>query len=119
MSVIAPLVAWFIPGGGHLIQKKWVRGFLLMFSVVLMFLLGVAMGGKIYKANTGDLLDMLGFVGDAGMGGLYIISRIMDLGTASLAYATADYGKILIVMAGILNVMCMVDAYHIAMGRKK
>lgn len=118
MAVIAPALGWIIPGAGHLVQKKWLRGFLLMFAVFLMFWLGIAMGGKIYKPNMGDLLDMLGFVGDAGAGGLYLISRIMDLGIAPVAYATADYGTKYIVIAGLLNVMSLVDAYHIAMGRK-
>ena len=37
-----------------------------MFSVVMMFLLGLAMQGRVYKPNGGDILDMLGFVGDLG-----------------------------------------------------
>ena len=119
MTVLAPVVAWIVPGAGHLIQKKWIRGLLLFFSVVLMFVLGIYMEGKIYKPNTGDLLDMLGFVGDVGAGGLYIVSRLMDLGTAPIAHATADYGTKFIVISGLLNVMAMVDAYHIAAGRKK
>jgi hypothetical protein len=119
MAVLAPAMAWLIPGAGHLLQKKWGRGLFLMFAVVLLFVLGIAMGGKIYKPNTGDLLDMLGFVGDVGGGGLYMFSRAMDLGTAPVAYATADYGTKYIVIAGLLNVMNMVDAFHIAMGRKK
>ena len=119
MAVLAPVVGWIVPGAGHLIQKKWIRGLLLVFSVVLMFVLGIYMEGKIYKPNTGDLLDMLGFVGDVGAGGLYVISRLMDLGTAPIAHATADYGTKFIVISGLLNVMAMVDAYHIAAGRKK
>ena len=119
MTVLAPVAAWIVPGAGHLIQKKWIRGLLLFFSVVLMFVLGIYMEGKIYKPNTGDLLDMLGFVGDVGAGGLYVITRLMDLGTAPIAHATADYGTKFIVISGLLNVMAMVDAYHIAAGRKK
>ena len=119
MTVLAPVAAWIVPGAGHLIQKKWIRGLLLFFSVVLMFVLGIYMEGKIYKPNTGELLDMLGFVGDVGAGGLYVITRLMDLGTAPIAHATADYGTKFIVISGLLNVMAMVDAYHIAAGRKK
>jgi len=43
MSVVAPAIAWLIPGAGHLIQKRWVSGALLMFSIVAVFLLGLAM----------------------------------------------------------------------------
>ena len=119
MSVLAPLLSWIIPGAGHLIQKKWTRGLLLMASVVILFVLGIAMSGKIYKPNTGDLLDMLGFVGDLGAGGLYFIGRAFDLGSTAIAFAVADYGTKFIVIAGILNIMSLVDAYHIAIGRKK
>ena len=118
MAILAPLATWLVPGAGHLIQKKFLRGLILMASVVIMFWLGLAMTGKIYKPNTGDLLDMLGFVGDIGAGGLYMVGRAMDWGTAPIAFAVADYGTKFIVVAGLLNVMAMVDAYHIAMGKK-
>jgi len=118
MALIAPVAAWVFPGAGHFIQKKWGRGLLLMGAVVLMFFLGLAMEGKIYKYNTGDLLDILGFIGDAGAGGLYIISRILDVGATPIAHATADYGTKFIVISGLLNVMAMVDAFHIAARRK-
>src|SRR5579884_2994369 len=91
MSVLAPALAWFIPGAGHLIQKRWIRGLLLMVSVVAMFILGLAMQGHVYKPNGGDILDILGFVGDVGAGGLYILARASDWGQAAIAHATADY----------------------------
>ncbi len=37
------------------------------FAVVAMFSFGLAMEGKVYKPNTGDLLDILGFIGDSGL----------------------------------------------------
>lgn len=119
MAIIAPALGWLIPGAGHLIQKRWIRGVLLMVSVISMFALGIAMEGKVYKANTGDLLDILGFVGDVGAGGLYILSQMLDWGHSAIAFAVADYGTKFIVVSGLLNVMAAVDAYHIAMGRKK
>ena len=118
MAVLAPLLGWLIPGAGHLIQKRWIRGILLMGSVAAMFFLGLAMQGKIYQPNTGDLLDILGFVGDIGAGGLYIAGRMGDWGASVITQATADYGTKYIVVAGLLNVMSMVDAYHIAIGKK-
>ncbi|HEY6271545.1 MAG TPA: DUF6677 family protein [Terriglobales bacterium] len=118
MAVLAPLIGWLIPGAGHLIQKRWIRGTLLLISVVTMFALGLAMDGKVYKPNTGDLLDILGFIGDLGAGGLYIASRMGDWGRTVITQATADYGTRYIVVAGLLNVMSMVDAYHIAIGKK-
>src|ERR1700674_5358093 len=77
MSVIVPALAWLIPGAGHLIQRRWIRGCLLMASIVTMFVLGLLMQGRIYRPNGGDILDILGFVGDVGAGGLYIVTRAL------------------------------------------
>jgi len=62
MAVIAPIVGWLIPGGGHILLKRYGRGVLLMISVVAMFAIGLGMQGRIYQPNGGDILDMLGFV---------------------------------------------------------
>jgi len=43
MAALAPAVAWFIPGAGHLIQNRWVRGLLILFCVAGMFAFGMAM----------------------------------------------------------------------------
>jgi hypothetical protein len=118
MSVLAPAVAWLIPGAGHLIQKRWIRGFLLMASVGTMFVLGLLMQGHIYKPNGGDILDILGFVGDVGAGGLYIVTRTLDIGNGIVAHATADYGTKFMIVAGLLNFISVADAYHIAIGKK-
>jgi hypothetical protein len=118
MSVVAPAVAWLIPGAGHLIQRRWGRGLLLMASIVAMFVIGLAMQGRVYKPNGGDILDMLGFVGNIGAGGLYIVTRTMDWGQGAIAHATADYGTKYLIVAGLLNFIAVADAYHIAIGKK-
>ncbi len=118
MSVIAPALGWLIPGAWHLIQRRWIRGALLMASIVAMFVLGLAMQGRIYKPNGGDILDILGFVGDVGAGGLYIVTRVNDWGQGAIARATADYGTKFIIVAGLLNFIAVADAYHIAIGKK-
>ena len=119
MAVAAPAIGWLIPGAGHLIQKKWIRGALLLISIVSMFVLGLMMEGRIYRANGGDILEILGFVGDVGAGGLYILALAMDWGTTVVSHATADYGKVFIIVAGLLNFISVADAYHIAIGKKQ
>ena len=119
MSVLAPAVGWLIPGAGHIMQKRWIRGVLLFISIVTLFLLGLAMQGRIYKANGGDILEMLGFVGDVGAGALYILSLANDWGQGAIAFATADYGTKFMIVAGLLNFIAIADAYHIAIGKKQ
>jgi hypothetical protein len=119
MAVLAPAVGWLIPGAGHMIQKRWIRGLLLFVSIVTLFVLGLAMQGRIYKANGGDILDILGFIGDVGAGGLYLLSLAMDWGQGAIAFATADYGTKFMIVAGLLNFIAIADAYHIAIGKKQ
>jgi len=118
MSVVAPALGWLIPGAGHLIQKRWIRGLLLMVSIFGLFVLGLLMQGRVYRPNGGDVLDILGFVGDVGAGGLYIVTRAMDWGQGAIAHATADYGTKYMIVAGLLNFISAADAYHIAIGKK-
>ena len=119
MAVVAPAVGWLIPGAGHLIQKRWIRGLLLMVCITAMYILGLAMKGHVYQPNSGEVLDILGFIGDVGAGGLYIVSRAMGYGQGMIQHATADYGTKFIIVAGLLNFISAVDAYHIAIGKKK
>ena len=119
MAVVAPILGWLIPGAGHFIQRRWIRGLLLMVSVAAMFVLGVLMEGKVYGLNGGDLLDMLGFVGDLGAGAFYFVTRMMDWGKGAIQLASADYGTKFIIVAGLLNVISAVDAYDIAIGKKE
>lgn len=118
-AILAPAIGWLIPGAGHMMQKRWIRGVLLFISIVTLFLLGLGMQGRIYHANGGDILDILGFVGDVGAGALYILSLALDWGQGAIAFATADYGTKFIIVAGLLNFIAMADAYHIAIGKKQ
>ncbi len=114
----ALIVGWLIPGAGHVLTGRWIRGLLLFVSIAAMFWLGIAMQGKLYVPNTGDVLDMLGFAGDFGNGLFYALGRILNLGHIAVQTATADYGTKFIVVAGLLNFISAVDAHNLRIGRK-
>lgn len=113
------LAGWLVPGAGHFLLRKWIRGSLLFLSIFTMFFIGIALHGKIYSPNTGDLLDVLNFVGDLGAGILYVLARVLDLGASTVQVTVADYGTKFIVVAGLLNVIAAVDAHSLATGRKR
>ncbi len=116
--VYLPLIAgWLVPGAGHFIQGKWVRGTLLAVSIIAMFVLGLAMQGKLYT-SVQDILDMLGVAGDLGSGLLYVVSRAAGWGAQPIQTTVADYGTKFIVVAGMLNIIAAVDAHNLRTGRK-
>jgi hypothetical protein len=119
MGVGALIAGWLVPGLGHIIQKRWIRGGLILVSVVAMFALGLGMEGKIYSFNTGDLLEMLGFVCNVCCGLLYFAAGAQEWGQGNIHRALADYGTKFIIVAGLLNIISAIDAYHIGIGKKK
>lgn len=116
---LALIAGWLIPGAGHALLGKWVRALLLAASILGMFAIGVALQGKLYSPNTGEPLDILGFVGDLGAGLVYGIARLIGWGQAPVLTAVADYGTKFIVVAGLLNIVAAVDAHSLASGRKR
>jgi TM2 domain-containing membrane protein YozV len=116
--VYLPLIAgWLVPGAGHFLLHKWGRGALLAASILGMFVLGLAMQGKLY-GGAHDVLDLLGLAGDLGNGLLYFVSRSLNLGADQVMVTTADYGTRFIVVSGLLNVIAAVDAHNLRTGRK-
>jgi hypothetical protein len=118
LPALVLLVAWLVPGAGHLLLGKWVRGLLLFASILGMYLIGLGLQGKIYTPNTGDILDILGFIGQLGMGLLYFIARWFGLGATSMVNTLSDYGTKFLVVGGLLNLISAVDAHSLANGRK-
>ena len=117
--IYLPLIAgWLVPGAGHFLLGKWVRGTLLAVSIVCMFALGLAMHGKLYSSAQ-DVLDLLGLMGDLGNGVLFFVGRMLGLGADPVQVTTADYGTKFIVVAGLLNVIAAVDAHNLRTGRKE
>ena len=112
------IAGWLIPGLGHLLLGKWIRALLLFVSIVGMFLAGLAMQGKIYQPGTGDILDILGFAGQLGLGLLCGLAHWLGWGAASSVNTLADYGTKFIVVGGLLNYIAAVDAHSLANGRK-
>ncbi|HWK30501.1 MAG TPA: DUF6677 family protein, partial [Terriglobales bacterium] len=77
------------------------------------------MQGKIYTANTGDILEILSFVGDLGAGVFYFLAHAFGWGRGAIVNANANYGTVFIVVAGLLNIVSAVDAHQIAIGKKQ
>jgi hypothetical protein len=118
IPALALLLGWLVPGAGHVLLGKYVRGILLFVSILGMYLIGLGLHGKIYTPNTGDILDILGFAGQLGMGALYALARVFSWGAPSVVDTLADYGTKFLVVGGLLNLIAAVDAHSLANGRK-
>ena len=119
------LSAWAIPGLGHLLQRRWIRGLLLGGAVWIMSLLGMRLGGHLFAVYSKDqglsaLLQGLPMIANVGSGLLYIFCWITNTGFAEDARRmTFEYGNTFLLAAGLLNYLAMLDAFDIAAGRKQ
>ncbi len=118
----AVLLAWLIPGGGHVLLKRPGRGGLIAFCVVAMYLLGLMMRGALFTPKSDDLLTAViyygGFAGNLMSGILYFLTVALGYTQPDVAGHVHDYGTKFLVAAGLLNVLGMVDVYEIATGQK-
>jgi hypothetical protein len=118
--------AWFIPGIGHALQKRWFRAALMGGAVWVSFFVGLAMGGHLFDLSTDEgsstLLQVPPMIADLGAGALYIVSWLLGTGFADdpvqAARATYEYGNTFLLIAGLLNYLVMLDAFDIAARRK-
>lgn len=124
LRVWLPAVAlgWVLPGGGHFLLKRRIRGALLLGSIACTFLLGILLRGVLFQPKTGDLLTTIiycgGFLGDLASGIFYLLTVWLGYSQPDVAGHMHDYGTKFLVTAGLLNVLAMVDAYEIATGKK-
>lgn len=113
------LLGWLVPGLGHITLKRYGRGAIFFVCILLMTAMGLYMGGKIYPGQTENPLTILAFFADIGNGLVYIFSRIFPFGSGYLKKVTFEFGTAYIAGAGLLNYLIALDAFDIAMGKKK
>lgn len=119
------LIAWAIPGAGHLMQGRWLRGVLGGGAVWVMFFVGLWLGGHMYAPGGGQqgfgaLLQVLPMTANVGVGLPYFVCWIANVGFAEHAQlVTYEYGNTFLLVAGLLNYLVMLDAFDIAAGRKQ
>jgi hypothetical protein len=118
-TIAACTAGYLIPGLGHAILGKWDRAVVFFGSITLMMVLGIQLQGRLFNPETGDFFSMLKFAADAGSGLLYWIPWLRGLGVGDPTAYTYDYANIFIYVAGLLNMLVIVDTFDIALGRKQ
>jgi hypothetical protein len=116
---VVAIAAWLVPGAGHLLLRRVGRA-LLFFALVLAAAgIGYALEGKLYRPVPGQPLQMLGTVGSMGMG---IVDFVLRWGLdyrGEVVAATYEYGTAFLLTAGLMNLLLVLDAWDIALGKKE
>ena len=116
--VLLCLAAWAIPGAGHLWLRRRSKGVIFLIALPLMFAIGLAIQGRLFPFNLSEPLAGLAALADVGIGIPYFVASWLGFGAGQVRAVTYEYGNAFVVVAGLLNLLVVIDAYDIAVGRK-
>lgn len=119
---IAVILAFVVPGVGHIYLGRKGRGLAFFGIIAFLFLLGLGVDGTLYTIQPGNPLSFLATLGSMGSGALYFIGRtVADAKGAfgDIKSITYEHGKMFTLTAGLMNLLLMLDAFDIAEGRKE
>jgi hypothetical protein len=114
--LIVGLLAWLVPGAGHLLIKEQKRAIIIFTTIALTFCAGLYVGS-------------IGVINPVGAKPWYVAQIMNSPIVAVLGYVvtTGDYsvfgrpneiGQIYTSIAGLLNLLCIVNAVYLAHLRK-
>ena len=110
--------AWLVPGLGHLWLGRRQKGIVFLVALTLMFVFGLWLEGALFPFQLAEPLVALGALADLGVGLPYIIARAIGAGAGRVVAITYEYGNTFVIVAGLLNMLVVLDAFDIAKGRK-
>jgi len=110
--LIVGLLAWLVPGAGHFLLKENKRSVIIFVTIVLTFCTGLYIGS-------------IGVVDPVGAKPWYVAQIMNSPMVAALGHLTAggaypvygkpnEIGQIYTSIAGLLNLLCIVNAVYLA-----
>lgn len=116
--VLLLLGAWLVPGGGHLWLGRRTKGLVLLVSIVAMFAIGLALEGRLFPFESSQPLVFLAAAADVAAGLPYFAAWALGWGQGQVAAVTYEYANAFLIVAGLLNMLVVLDVYDTAVGRK-
>jgi hypothetical protein len=116
--VLLCLASWAVPGAGHLWLGRRNKGLIFLIALPLMFAIGLAIHGSLFPFTFSEPLVGLAAAADVGIGIPYFIASALGFGVGDVRAVTYEYGNAFLIVAGLLNLLVVIDAYDVALGRK-
>lgn len=112
------LAAWAIPGAGHLLLGRVQKGVTFLVTLTLMFAFGLWLQGRLFPIELTQPLVALAALADLGIGSPFFVARAIGAGAGRVVALTYEYGNAFLIVAGLMNMLVVLDAFDIAQGRK-
>jgi hypothetical protein len=112
------LAAWALPGAGHLLLGRIQKGVIFFVSLTLMFGCGLWLEGRLFPVEIRQPLVALAALADMGIGVLFFVARQAGAGAGRVVALSYEYGNAFLIVAGLMNMLVVLDVFDIAQGRK-
>jgi uncharacterized protein DUF6677 len=116
--VLLCLASWAVPGAGHLWLGRRSKGLVFLIALPAMFAIGLGIHGRLFPFDLSEWLVCLAAIADVGIGIPYFIAGALGYGAGEVRAVTYEYGNAFLIVAGLLNLLVVIDAYDVALGRK-
>ncbi len=110
--------AWVLPGLGHLLLGRWRKGLVFVVALPVMFFVGLVLQGRLFPFDTSQPLVALAAIADIAVGLVYFLAAPFGYGAGKVTAVTYEYGNAFLIVAGLLNLLVILDAYDVSLGRK-
>jgi hypothetical protein len=115
----AVLLAWVLPGAGHLLLGRRNKGLIFLGAIGALFVLGVFMKSRLeLYLGLEDPLNLLFSIAQIAAGAPYFVARALGYEAGLVTAPTYEYGNTFTAVGGLLNILVILDAYDIAVGNK-
>ena len=112
------VAGWLVPGLGHVLLGRRLRGLTFFALIVATLVIGVALDGNLPFALSGQPLAILATLGAMGVGTPYALLQWVLGYAGSVEAAGYEYGTAFILTAGLMNLLLVLDGWDVARGAK-
>ncbi len=116
---LAALLAWLVPGAGHFFLGRRRRALAFLALVAVSLAIGCALAGNLYRPLPNQPLTLLATLGCMGMGLPYFALRYLLGYAGDVTSPGYEYGTAFILTAGLMNLLLVLDAWDVALGKKE
>jgi heme/copper-type cytochrome/quinol oxidase subunit 4 len=116
--VLLALAAWLVPGSGHLWLGRRRKGLVFLVALTAMFAFGLVLKGRLFPFDSSEPLVFLAAVANLAMGLPYFLACATGFDQGQVAAVTFEYANAFLIVAGLLNMLVVLDAFDTGVGRK-
>src|SRR5688572_19185257 len=91
--VLVCVLAWALPGAGHLWLGRRQKAVVFMAALLVMFGIGLLLAGRVFSMDLREPLVALAAVADMGLGVPWLLTKMMGAGEGTVTASTYEYGN--------------------------